>query len=1197
MSGLRDPLQLPLQGIRVVEASAGTGKTFTIATLYLRLILEHGLLPDQIVVATFTRAATAELSERLRARLVRADDLLARDDPAAPEAGEDGETAGLRATIRQALSLGRSLDELRSHARKARLAMDSAMIGTLHGFCFRALGDFGFETGQALDEPELIEDLRALELEIVRDFWRRGSADASIARLLADTWGSPDALAKQLCDARWRGRGIEVPAVDPGVLESALAPIRKRIADWEDAVLDGCDQEIGASLDNQAARKARCRALRVLRAWARGELAEADPDGCALAEATRFERAEMEGLGSFLKHPDGQAFDAVRALHPRLAALVAGRNAMSGFRAAELLREARKHLEYERPRRLAARNLMGHDQAVDRLAAALAEPSLGEAAIAKMRARWKAALIDEFQDTDAAQWQVVRRLFGDTTLVLVGDPKQSIYGFRGGDVYAWREAVAISEHVRLELATSYRSGSGMTGAVNAMFDRPGAFIEDGFDYTEVAPDASVAARALLREGKILPALQLWQFMPADVGQTDGKPASKERARAGIEDACVAWLAKVLDDPTVELQERDGKRSRLRPKHIAVLVNSNAEAHSMQAALGRAGVAASSNLRASVHASDEAADLGLLLDALAAPDDIRRARAAHASVLIGHDAAALAAANLDPHAQAAMLEHVAEWMSALDRYGPLPWLHAQIAGAAPRILSRPDGERRVSNYLQLAELLQDLHATSFGIEDLASRFARARVEASDDPDSARLRIDTDADAVSIATVHAAKGLEYDVVLVPYAVLAFDPGKHAGKVPLYWHHVGNEGRVAIGVGTDPLITARALLETRAEEIRKFYVAVTRAKALCVLPWGETTCTRYSAAFHLLHEAGRGEPLAADSAGCEAALRELCGRAGAAAEVVPLPGRAKPRRSDRHNEMPHVLAAREFSRNTLQRDWRTWSFSRLVRGQTSAGDNDPAPGTGDGDAVAAGAPPARSTLAGPRFGTAVHAALEHADYAAWSGANETPESQRDLIIRCLRAQGLPESGMRIEEAVHQTGACVAAALNAALPCGMRVGALATNARRAELEFHLALAPAAAAQWFALLHRHGYQRQRHGVGVDMLHGHLTGVIDLVFEYEGRFHIIDWKTNWCPPYDDAALAAEIATHDYDLQWLIYTLALHRWLRQRIADYDYDRHVGEVYYLFVRGLGDGHGIHMDRPPRALIEAMDALFDAPAEAIA
>ncbi|MGH8151510.1 MAG: UvrD-helicase domain-containing protein [Rhodanobacteraceae bacterium] len=1191
MIAVTDPLLLPLDGTRVAEASAGTGKTFAIATLYLRLILERGLRPDEIVVATFTRAAAAELSGRLRERLALAARLLHEDDPRALRADEDGPAAEIRRTIAQAHTQGLSLDDLRQRARDACAAQDTALIGTLHGFCFRALSEFGFDTGQALAQPELIEDVRALEREIVRDFWRRGSADAAMANLLADTWGASEKLADQICDARWGnlpdGYMPRPAAVDARALEADLAALRAVIANWNDTALRDADQVIGDAFSHPSARKSRSEALRKLREWARSDPDE-DADVDAHGEARRFDRAECARLKSFLAYPEGPLFDSVRALDVLLAELLPAREAAAGLPAAELLCAARIWLAAERPTRLAARNLMSHDQAVERLARALGDAK----AVAAIRQRWKAALIDEFQDTDSLQWQVVRELFGAGTLALVGDPKQAIYGFRGGDVYAWRDAVACASGPALRLATSHRSGGGMTGAVNALFDAPMAFVENGFEYAPVTASARVAQRALLRDGRPLPALQLWSFAPADLGQDDGKAASKARAEAGIQSACVAWIADMLSANDVRLRDADGSVEPLRAGHIAVLVNDNRQAHAMQAALGRAGIAASSNLRASVYGSDEASDLALLLAALAAPDDPRSARAALASVLIGHDSVAIATTVSDPDPQATMLERVAGWAAEAARRGPLAWLHRLIAAAGPRLRALPDGERRMANYLQLSELLQELHAQSFGISDLCVRFARARVEAADDTDTARLRLDTDADAVTVSTVHAAKGLEYDVVVVPYAALARDPARHREPVPLRWYHAGdNQPGVAIGAGAGDAVAQRVTDEIRAEDVRKLYVAVTRARALCVLPWGETTSTQYAALFHLLHRAGRSAELPPTAQGCEQALRELCVKADGSAETlamaaIPVAVRMQPAASTAS------LHTREFARTTLERDWQTWSFSRLVRGSANRAVVDPLPGSGDADALAtpdeAGYEPG---LAGARFGTAVHDAFEHTDFAAWRDASDTPDSERGVIERGLRAQGLADSDAAMKRAVDVVGACIRDALNAPLSCGTHLCDVPPERRKMEIEFHLTLSPARSDDLYALLHRYSYQQQRSGIAAQRLHGLLTGKIDLTFSHTGRFHIVDWKTNRCASYDDATLRAEIAAHDYDLQWLVYTLALHRWLRQQLPDYDYDRHIGETYYLFVRGMAKGAGIHADRPSRKLIEDMDALFGA------
>ena len=1190
MTSPRDALDLPLAGIRTVEANAGTGKTFTIAALYLRLILEEGLKPEEIVVATFTRAATAELSERLRDWLARAGQALLDDDPERERDGEAGELPVIRRIIAQARQQAEqagdtdALDTLRQRARDASLAIDTAQISTLHGFCFRVLGEFGFDTGGSLRRPELIEDMRALDLEIVRDFWRRGAGDVASAALLADTWGSPDSLAKQVGDARWEDRTVELPRPDFAVLDAGFEAARTRIAAWGDAERTAFETELQRCVKSSSTRTGRLQAWESVRAGASGSSARAafqNFDGKLVAS---IGADNIEGLQPKGVRPESRVFDDVAALANAHAAIVAARKHEEARRGAELLYEARKFLEHERARRLDERGLMSHDQAVRTLEAALAKDDAARV-IAAIQRRWKAALIDEFQDTDTAQWNVVRKLFGDTTLILVGDPKQAIYGFRGGDVFAWRKATDHAAGERLALTTSYRSGTRLCSAVNALFGVQDAFIDTNIGYHDVAASGRSQRGVVLRDDVELPGIECWSFSAADLGQPDDKAASKARARIALEQRTVHWIAQML--ASASLRHGNGEQERLQPRHIAVLVNSNREAAALQAALGAAGIPAASNLRASVYASDEADDLALLLEALAESADADRARAAWASRLIGRSANEIAATLAGD--DGAPQREATEWAATVHRHGVLAWLHHLVADAAPRLLEQPDGQRRVSNYLQLAELLQEDQAAGFGAADLATRFARRRAEAGDDSDadSARLRLDTDADAVTVSTVHAAKGLEYDVVLLPCAGLAKDPSKKPAGVALHWYHDG-KGDACVALGSGPLLAdaeRHAQAEALAEDVRKLYVAVTRARALCVLPWGRIGQAEHGALFRLLHAAGREKPLALGDAECATALAELRRRAPDAIGIVEwndiaAADRWQAREPDAVASHPHL-----FMRTGIERDWTVWSFSRLVRGSPNQAAADPRPGAGDGGASQEPGP------AGAAFGTAVHAVFEQTDFALWRDASGVPDSERVLIERSLRDQGIAGGDRAWKHAVESTGACVRDALNAPLPCGVRLCDVAAGQRKAEIEFHLSLHPARSSELYGLLHAHGYQRQRSGVAPERLHGLLTGKIDLTFVHAGRFHIVDWKTNRCAPYDEDAVRVEIATHDYDLQWLVYTLALHRWLKQRMADYDYDRHVGEVYYLFVRGMAEGRGIHVDRPSRALVEAMDTLFDA------
>jgi exodeoxyribonuclease V beta subunit len=1182
MNAPLDALDLPLEGIRAVEANAGTGKTFTIATLYLRLILAHGLMPAEIVVATFTRAATAELAERLRAWLALAGELLRGTDPASPREGEDGERAVLRQVIAQGLQTladagpATPLDALRKRIDDARLGLDTAQISTLHGFCFRVLAEFGFEAGQSLRTREPVDDLRALDLEIIRDFWRRASVDEATARLLADTWGTPEKLAGQAGNARWEnlpeGFDARVAAPDPALLAATFDAARRRIAEWEDNDRAAFVAEIERCVGTPGTRSQRIRMRDDLHAWAQTAEGDRTLDTFDAKAANAIHAEAIASLVPKGVQPAGKVFDDLATL--RDAWLAIGQRSVheTEARAANLLCEARAMLVAERAERLAARDLASHDQAVRALHEALQGPRR-EALIAGVGKRWKAALVDEFQDTDRAQWAIVRALFGESRLVIVGDPKQAIYGFRGGDVFAWLDAFDQRQGEPLQLATSYRSGDALCNAVNALFNVDHAFVDTAIDYVDVAASGRSRDCAVLHDGAALPGLRFW-CLPA--GDSDGKPKRLAPGKGAVKDKIeartvqhIAWLLE-----SAQLRGREGKVEALQPKHIAVLVGSNAEAASMQAALARAGIPAASNLQESVYASEEAADLALLLEAMADPADGERARAAWASRLAGKSAPDIAtslAGEGGPQIDAA------RWADDVRRRGVLAWLHRMLVDAAPRLLREPGGARRVANYLQLAELLEGHRAGDADVATLAADVARARADAGGpgtaDDDAARLRLETDADAVTVSTVHAAKGLEYDVAFLPYACAGRDPGRNGGGVRMAWFHdADRQQHLVLGNATREA-DALARREILAEEVRKLYVAITRARAFCVIPWGWINDGQHTALHHLLHRNGQAH----SDDGCRDALRTLVARAEGSIDVVAWEDVQTAPRWTPPQTSADALAAAGFTRTGLERDWTIWSFSRLVRGSHAAA-VDILPGTGDDDAEFGGA----------RFGSAVHAVFERTDFAAWRDASGIPPAQLPLIERALADHGVAE-GAALSRAAASVGAMLRDALNAPLPCGTRLADVPPAARRAEIEFHLSLAPSASAKLYELLHAHHYQGARRGAAATNLAGLLTGKIDLTFRHDGRYWIVDWKTNRCAPYDAAALDAEITRHDYDLQWLIYTLALHRWLGATLPGYDYARDFGGVFYLFVRGMHGGGGVRADRPPQDLIEAMDALF--------
>ncbi|MFT3761677.1 MAG: PD-(D/E)XK nuclease family protein [Pseudoxanthomonas sp.] len=225
-------------------------------------------------------------------------------------------------------------------------------------------------------------------------------------------------------------------------------------------------------------------------------------------------------------------------------------------------------------------------------------------------------------------------------------------------------------------------------------------------------------------------------------------------------------------------------------------------------------------------------------------------------------------------------------------------------------------------------------------------------------------------------------------------------------------------------------------------------------------------------------------------------------------------------------------------------------------------------------------------------MHAVLEAADFAAWRDAAAVPASQRHHVVAALEKFGLNPS----DAGIVQTGALVAAALNAPLPGIATLAGLDASRRVAEMEFHFRLGRTRLPALYALLERHGYPRPHPSAHAGEIEGLMHGYIDLVYRDDaGAFRVLDYKTNDLRGrYDVHALREAVTQNDYDLQYLIYLVALQRWLKLRLGDaYDPEKHLGGAVYLFLRGLrsGDGEtGIHRDRPSQPLIDALDALFD-------
>jgi exodeoxyribonuclease V beta subunit len=1173
----------PLDGVQLIEASAGTGKTWTIAGLYLRLIAEKGLSVDQVLTLSFTRAATAELRERIRARLHSLLETLGTPHAdAAPRIEHDPVMAAVRQSVDEPLLRQRLLTALRD--------FDTAAIFTIHGFCQRALGERALSSGQALEmnlSADTDDDLSLL----VEDFWRRriatdaGAAHQHFVHWLYEQGHSPSTLIQWLRPLRAQAR-IQVRLPEPSASEADLSALFE------------CWSACAAQW--QAAREA---VQQLFESIGGGSYKPRDLPGRLL----KFERY-LQGYSPFAscdvlkffsqehiqeKKPGTPSIPFIEAT-TRLIALRerAGQYCAEHWNAlrAELLGLVQQQL----PQRLREQQRQGFDDLLRDLAHALQGPA-GSPLAASLAERYPAALIDEFQDTDALQWQILQRLYleapdaGQRAAFLVGDPKQAIYSFRGADVYTYL-AAARRAAVQHSLNINQRSVEGLVQALNAWYGGvTEPFAHQGIRYLPVR--ASERSREpLIESGQQNPTpLRIFQMPPTD------KPHNKEQATAFSVQCCVHEIARLLRDAGQGLI-RIGARA-LQAGDIAVLVGTHRQGRQLRQALSSIGIASAEQSNESVFHSPEAEQLERLLLAIATPGHEGRLRAALATDLMGYSAAQLRALDDDEAGVAKLLDAFERWHALWQRDGVMRMLREWQRDCAvlPRLAAYADGERRITNLLHLSELLHAESRERHGLDALLGWLATGRRDGRHE--AAELRLESDGALVQIVTIHRSKGLEYPVVFAPFLWFARSPG-HEDLLQL--HETDAEGIPRIVLTTvdgpeDPRLEQHRR-ERLGEQLRLAYVALTRARHRVYLCAGDVS-GREDAALGVLLP---GDP--------HTALRRL--RDSAEGQVLLLEAKAATPAHSHTASLPPPLAVAPAPRLPPLRVLT--SFTTLVSQLESSApradlaeqpDHDggsqyglaaepPALVPEPGRMATAAAAIAHRFPAGARSGTCLHAMLEHLHFQSH------PDNAR-IVMRELRWAGLdvdlaPDVEAWMDDLLQTPF----------LPSGQSLRSLGAAPLLREFEFHLpieSLNPKALVQ---LAQAHGFALP--ALMPASLSGFLKGFIDLVLfdPKDRRWWVADYKSNRLgeayPAYSATAMQQAMEAHAYALQALLYVLALHRWLRWMLPDYDYARDIGGAAYLFLRGMRPdlpGNGVLHLLPPHSLIEALDQQLNGPLEAAA
>ena len=823
----------------------------------------------------------------------------------------------------------------------------------------------------------------------------------------------------------------------------------------------------------------------------------------------------------------------------------------------------------ERRRQL---GVLTFDDQLVRLRDTLADPITGSASRERLRARFDAVLVDEFQDTDPVQWQILRLLFdGHRRLVLIGDPKQAIYAFLGADIFTYiRARHDTPEANRSTMATNFRSTPAMVDAVNILFGRrQDAFIfhaDIPFHPVQATPNR---AQPLLVDGQSASPLNALLLDSSRLAVGPGKAINKDKATQASAAFCADEIRTLLELAAAG-RAKLGDRA-LTAGDIAILAPTHTTAEAMRQALRIRGLQSVSLLQQSVFATDEARQLTLVLTALLDLSDATGVRAGLATDLFGLDAAHLHAFKEGDAGWQAQLEQLAGYQRLWRDHGFLAMFHQLLAEqrVTLRLTARTEGTRALTNYLHLAELLQESPAARHGMAGLLRWLRQQRQAPGDKVESQLIRLEDDEQLIRIVTIHRAKGLEFPVVALPFLWAVREPQKN----DLMLFHDRKSARLILDLGTgNEEHQALQREEALAEHLRLLYVAVTRAKSCCLLCWGRVNGMERTGLAHLLHAGRRpadDTELLADLDRLDLTRRILACKT--MPETFSQTRMATP--------SPTVtLAARTFA-GRIPIGWGMTSYSRLIAGAATDRDH---------DQQAATRPLAAPTdfddifcfPRGPAAGTCLHTLLERLD------PTRPATAQEELVRTTLTLAGIDLRWL------PATLGWLDDLLAVPIADGCRLCDLGPRHRISELAFFFPLEHLDLQSFNGLLASFGHAPLP--AGTTGLQGLMKGFIDLVFRHQGRYYLADYKSNHLGPdldhYGPERLQASMREHRYALQYLIYTLALHRYLRQRVADYHYETHFGGVRYLFLRAMSPGNppgsGIIAARPEFLLIDGLD-----------
>lgn len=1156
-----DILNTPVSGLNIIEASAGTGKTYTIEGVFIRLLLEKELLIENILVVTFTEAATSELKERIREKIHQTCQVF--------DLGYEnvfGATEKKDEFIKNLVNKNATDPKAKLKLETALAQFDDASIFTIHGFCQRMLTDYAFESQSRFD-TELVRDQRDLLSEIGMDFWREhfyaGSED--LADFVVKYYGSPQKFSDSLTRLLSKPVKNIVTGLDHTqtnrYVDSAREIFNNVSQTWENS-----RPEIQDILLNHLGIKHNPYNKKNVPNWI-NQLSGyfSTPDLFPFPDC--LEKLTTKNIHKYPSNnvdlPSHTIFDQCEVLYSTLKSIAISLQKEFIDFAVLALAEKKKIL-----------NIDYFDDLLKRFHRAL-HGKAGDQLVSGIRKKYQIALIDEFQDTDPIQYEIFKKIFAshDPQLFYIGDPKQSIYNFRGADIFAYLDAQKDAEKI-YNLGTNWRSDADLIKAVNTIFEwAPQPFLFKNIQFNPSDASENNPVRSFYLEDSASPPFKIW-YINSDETELTINDAKAKTAKA-VAGEVTHLLNLGVQKKASLYSEKTGNREYIQPHHITILVRAHSEADLIQQTLRDFSVPSVINTRASIFSSEEFSEVTAVLSAIInfnRDQTVKKALITSLFAVNGNDLYEMAT---DENQWEMTIERFRMYHELWNQSGFYSMIQMLLdkEQLRRRIISKVNGERKLTNLLQVLELFHEAeNSNKLGMSGLMKWAENAR-DGNENQDENQIRLETDDAALQILTIHASKGLEFPIVFCPFI------WKESAIKEVFFHDENQNQQLTLDLGSADMEDHKSLTkkEQLAESIRLLYVALTRAKYMCYLAWGKIKGTEGSALSTLFHEGKtKGRDLFND-------LENLADSSGGTIELKRLSDIAddKFRQDNSDNE---ILQCLSFDRS-LRLDWGVSSFSAFSRKRAhdfhvqavELPDRDRLDPETSLEHATALLDDQQDSLnvfnlpGGAKTGNCFHEIMEELDFQ---------EKDSEIIDAQVR-QSL--SKYDLEDKWQDTALqMVDNTLNVTIktqhhPNRFCLKDISPQSQKSEMEFYFPLQYISTEGLKQSIKSAVPQFQNHRLyrTVERLNlmenqGFMKGFIDLIFCYQQRYYILDWKTNTlgqqAEEYHPDKIEEYMVDHSFVLQYYIYTIALHKVLKLKLKDYQFDKHFGGIFYFFLRGI-------------------------------